>query len=94
MPGIVHLEDSPFVIYDIALAYVIMQGMIQKLVGLLKSCHLHWEVGIIRYATKDMAGPLVIVEIIIDRGQPLICIFSIVWEEVCCIKLFRFIFGG
>jgi hypothetical protein len=94
MRGIVHLEDSPLVICDIALAYVIMQGMIQKLVGFLKSSNLHWEVGIIRSATKDMAGPLVEVEILIDRGQPVICFIPIVWEEVSCIKLFRFIFGG
>ena len=52
----VHVEDLSLAICDMVETYVIMDGLIKKLVCLLESCLLHRVNGIKRIDAKDMAG--------------------------------------
>ena len=88
MQGKVHLEVYPLVICEIARTYVILEGMIKQSLGLSSSCHLHWEIGIIRSFAEEMAPHLVEIDILIARDQRKICVATIVREEVSCIMLY------
>jgi len=68
--------------------------MIKQSLGLSSSCHLHWEIGIIRSVAEDMVPRLVEIDILIARDQRKIFLATIVREEVSCIMLYRLIFGG
>lgn len=93
-PGRVPHEVSPFVIVDKAQAYVILDYRINQLLALPKSHHFHLEIGIIWNIANDCAGLLGKIDILIDRGQPEICVVTIFLEEERCFMLYRFIFGG
>jgi hypothetical protein len=57
--------------------YVILDGLIKQLVGLLKSCLLHWEKGFISFAAKDSAGHLVELIILNDLRLPVNCVAAV-----------------
>jgi len=56
----VTLEVFAFAICDMVETDVILDGLIKQLVGLLESCLLHWEKGIIIFAAKVSAGQWVV----------------------------------
>jgi hypothetical protein len=57
---------------------VILDGLIKQVLGLLESCLMHWEKGIIRRAAKDLDGRLVELKILYDLSLPLHCVAAIV----------------
>lgn len=73
----VPLEVLALAICDMVETYVILDGLIKQLVGLLESCLLHWEKGFISFAAKDSAGRLVELKILYDLRLPVIYVAAI-----------------
>ena len=84
----VSLEVFALAICDMVETDVILDGLIKQLVGLLESCLLHWEKGIIRCAAKDLDSRVVELKILYDLRLPVHCVAAIVRAVVSCIMHF------